>query len=147
MRFCIVSSNELVVLDSLENSKQYKNAGKRFPVYRAYIMLAHTNCVHFLALTRKDVINFVCVHDSCIRFLLFSLVSIAVWIDYNRLQSTGAKLFCIWNFQLSAAFFGIGESPSRALWFTLLTSTQGRIYSVATNQNLRIIIYKGKTDN
>ena len=93
------------------------------------------------------VINFVCVHDSCIRFLLFSLVSIAVWIDYNRLQSTGAKLFCIWNFQLSAAFFGIGESPSRALWFTLLTSTQGRIYSVATNQNLRIIIYKGKTDN
>ena len=30
LRFCIVSSNELVVLDSLENSKQYKNAGKRF---------------------------------------------------------------------------------------------------------------------
>ena len=25
--------NELVVLDSLENSKQYKNAGKRFRVY------------------------------------------------------------------------------------------------------------------
>ena len=34
-RFCIVSSNELVVLDSLENSKQYKNAGKRFRVYGA----------------------------------------------------------------------------------------------------------------
>ena len=33
--FCIVSSNELVVRDSLENSKQYKNAGKRFRVYRA----------------------------------------------------------------------------------------------------------------
>ena len=33
LRFCIVSSNELVVLDSLENSKQYKNAGKRFRVY------------------------------------------------------------------------------------------------------------------
>ena len=32
LRFCIVSSNELVVLDSLENSKQYKNAGKRFRV-------------------------------------------------------------------------------------------------------------------
>ena len=32
--FCIVSSNELVVLDSLENSKQYKNARKRFRVYR-----------------------------------------------------------------------------------------------------------------
>ena len=35
MRFCIVSSNELVVLDSLENSKQYQNAGKRFRVYGA----------------------------------------------------------------------------------------------------------------
>ena len=32
LRFCIVSSNELVVLDSLENSKEYKNAGKRFRV-------------------------------------------------------------------------------------------------------------------
>ena len=31
--FCIVSSNELVVLDSLQNSKPYKNAGKRFRVY------------------------------------------------------------------------------------------------------------------
>ena len=27
LHFCIVPSNELVVLDSLENSKQYKNAG------------------------------------------------------------------------------------------------------------------------
>ena len=35
LRFCIVSSNELVVLDSLENSKQYENAGKRFLVYGA----------------------------------------------------------------------------------------------------------------
>ena len=34
LRFCIVSSNELVVLDSLENSKQYKNAGKCFRVSR-----------------------------------------------------------------------------------------------------------------
>ena len=33
LRFCIVSSNELIVLDSLEKSKQYKNAGKRFHVY------------------------------------------------------------------------------------------------------------------
>ena len=33
LRFCIVSSNELVVLDSLVNSKQYKNAGKLFLVY------------------------------------------------------------------------------------------------------------------
>ena len=44
LRFCIVSSNELVVLDSLENSKQYKNAGKRFRVYGALI-----NSSHFLA--------------------------------------------------------------------------------------------------
>ena len=36
LRFCIVSSNELVVLDSLEYSKQYKNAGKRFRVHGAY---------------------------------------------------------------------------------------------------------------
>ena len=35
LRFCNVSSNELVVLDSLGNSKQYKNAGKRFHVYGA----------------------------------------------------------------------------------------------------------------
>ena len=35
LHFCIVSSNELVVLDSLENSKQYKNEGKRFRVYGA----------------------------------------------------------------------------------------------------------------
>ena len=33
LRFCIVSSNDPVVLDSVENSKQYKNAGKRFRVY------------------------------------------------------------------------------------------------------------------
>ena len=36
LRFCIASSDELVVLDSLENGKQYKNAGKRFRVYGAY---------------------------------------------------------------------------------------------------------------
>ena len=36
LRFCIFSSNELLVLkflDSFENSKQYKNAGKRIRVY------------------------------------------------------------------------------------------------------------------
>ena len=37
LRFCLVPSNELVVLDSLENSKQYKNAGKRFRVYDAFV--------------------------------------------------------------------------------------------------------------
>ena len=37
--FCIVSSNELVVFDSLENSKQYKNAGKRFRVYGARVII------------------------------------------------------------------------------------------------------------
>ena len=35
LHFSFVSSNELLVLDSLENSKQYKNAGKRFRVYGA----------------------------------------------------------------------------------------------------------------
>ena len=39
LRFCIVSSNELVVFDSLENSKQYKNAGKRFRVHGAYAIV------------------------------------------------------------------------------------------------------------
>ena len=46
LRFCIVSSNKLVVLDSLENIKQYKNAGKRFRVYGALTdraMFTHTN--------------------------------------------------------------------------------------------------------
>ena len=44
LRFCIVSNTELLVwhenamhvwLDSHENSKQYKNAGKHFRVYGA----------------------------------------------------------------------------------------------------------------
>ena len=42
LRFYIVSSNELVVLDSLENSKQYKNAGKHFRVYGAL----HLTAIH-----------------------------------------------------------------------------------------------------
>ena len=33
LRFCIVWNNELVVLDSIENSKQYKNSRNRFRVY------------------------------------------------------------------------------------------------------------------
>ena len=51
LRFCIVSSNELVVLDSLENSKQYKNAGKRFRVYGAlnYVNEHVQNLVHLIA--------------------------------------------------------------------------------------------------
>ena len=36
--------------------------------------------------------------------------------------SAGAKLFCIWNF-ISAAFFGIRESPSRALWILIWYSS------------------------
>ena len=39
LRFCIVSSHVLVVLDSLENSKKYKNAGKRFRVYGVIIVV------------------------------------------------------------------------------------------------------------
>ena len=38
--------------------------------------------------------------------------------------STGAKLFCIWNF-LSAAFFGIRESPLRALCIFTYVYVQG----------------------
>ena len=48
------------------------------------------------------------------------------WLDNDTLLnlfqlitkhcSTGAKLFCFWNF-LSAAFFGIRESPAKAIWF------------------------------
>ena len=49
LRFCIVSSNELVVLDSLENSRQCKNAGKRFRVYGALEdnlrTLHHDTCI------------------------------------------------------------------------------------------------------
>ena len=40
------ASNELVVLDSLENySKQYKNAGKRFRVYGAIVQENESNCI------------------------------------------------------------------------------------------------------
>ena len=35
--FCVVSSNELVILDSLENSKQYKKRRKTFPCVRGLI--------------------------------------------------------------------------------------------------------------
>ena len=42
LRFCIVSSNELVVLDSLRYSKQYKNAGKRLRVYGAFDYVLET---------------------------------------------------------------------------------------------------------
>ena len=58
-----------------------------------------------------------------IRFLLspFPIVSVAIWITvwviFNWLQDTEAKLFCIWNFLSAVSFFGIRESPSRALWF------------------------------
>ena len=50
--------------------------------------------------------------------------------------TTGAKLFCIWNF-LSAAFFGIHESSSRALlhpfylvlwWRVFRTSSRGKFW-------------------
>ena len=42
LRFCIVSSNELVVLNSLENSKQYKNENEI--VYNNYF--PNINGVH-----------------------------------------------------------------------------------------------------
>ena len=59
MRFCIVSSKELVVLDSLENSKQYKNAGKRFRVYGALttvaIEVAVVGAIHTRELDRSEI--------------------------------------------------------------------------------------------
>ena len=74
---------------------------------------------------RSRTASFVCTLQ--IRFLLspFPTVSVAVWItvfdrclnlyqSITKERSTGAKLFCISKF-LSAAFFGIRESPSRAL--------------------------------
>ena len=42
----------------------------------------------------------------CLHLCSSTLVSIAVWIYFNRLQDTWAKLFRTWNF-LSAAFFAI----------------------------------------
>ena len=61
LRFCIVSSNELVVLDSLENSKQYKNAGKRFRVYgalHAYFRVSSYNIAWLLFLCRYTLTSF-----------------------------------------------------------------------------------------
>ena len=55
LRFYIVSSKELVVLDSLENSKQYKNAGKRFRVYGAlHLTATRVNKQTFVNLTNRD---------------------------------------------------------------------------------------------
>ena len=48
VRFCIVSRNELVVLDSLENSKQYKKRTKTFPCVRGLIENTHRGFVLFL---------------------------------------------------------------------------------------------------
>ena len=80
-------------------------------------------CMSSSAKATQIPVHFVCIYASFYhRFQsfqslfrsLFLLVSVAVSIYSNRLQKTGAKLFCIWNF-LFAAFFGIHESPSRAL--------------------------------
>ena len=106
--------------------------------------LAHSNCVNFFALTRLLCAQCYVIKRTSytntrtlrlrVRFKygsfyrrfqsfqslfesLFSLVSIAIWIYFNRLRNTGAKLFCIWIF-LSAAFFSIRESTSRVLWLT-----------------------------
>ena len=62
---------------------------------------------------------------------LFSLVSIAVWIYFNRLQNTGTKLICIWNF-LSAAFFASVSLPKGPfnLFTRLLRRKLTRSYNV-----------------
>ena len=62
----------------------------------------------FIAVSNR----FSCCFDHCFRCLnLFQSIT--------KHCTTGGKLFsifCIWNY-LSATFFGIRESPSRALWF------------------------------
>ena len=63
LRFCIVSSNELVVLDSLENSKQYKNAGKRFRVHgvlRLFFTYVYVRMLNKYALMNE----FTCIEHS-----------------------------------------------------------------------------------
>ena len=69
LRFCTVSSNELVVLDSLENSKQYKNAGKRFRVYRASKYLKELSHLLFTACMGRYFYYLYC-------FPTFSLASV-----------------------------------------------------------------------
>ena len=59
LRFCIVSSNELVVLDSLENSKQYENAGKRFRVYGPNIVTPFSLILNFQNGGKTRVLFFV----------------------------------------------------------------------------------------
>ena len=62
LRFCIVSSNGLVVLDSLENSKQYKNAGKRFRVYGALEVAENHLSINFkcarYSLKRQNILTY-----------------------------------------------------------------------------------------
>ena len=82
--------------------------------------LAHYNCVNFNQAALRGVLKqekmssstqarqisvcFVCVlcFSCCLDHCFRSFHT--VWIYFNWLQNTGAKLFCIWNF-LSASFF------------------------------------------
>ena len=80
-------------------------------------------CMSSSAKATQIPVHFVCIYASFYhRFQsfqslfrsLFLLVSVAVSIYSNRLQNTGAKLFCIWNF-LSAAFLASTSRPQGPL--------------------------------
>ena len=66
---------------------------------------AHSNCVNFNQAALRAVLklgNMSQAHKQKKSFQslfgsLFSVVSIAVWIYFNRLQYTGVKLFRIWK--------------------------------------------------
>ena len=70
------------------------------------------------------LLTMACVHaSSALPFkALFSLVSIAVWIYFNRLQNTRAlelNYFVFETFYLLPFLASVHELPSRALWFEL----------------------------
>ena len=98
LHFCIVSSNELVVL---ENSKQYKNAGKRFRVYGAKDTLSVFD--KFLAeLNKLNLQNF-CVNDLT-KWFVFEAVQYtrsSCFIRYKTLGYPLVSLYLIKHYSCS----------------------------------------------
>ena len=75
---------------------------------------------------------------------LFSLVSIAVWIYFNRLQNTGATLFCIWNF-LSAAFFWHPWIALKGLLIFITTGCRGVEFDYTFRTSFLVKYYNSLT--
>ena len=86
LRFCIVSCNELVVLNSLEDSKQYKNAGKRFCVYGANACLWMCTIVELT----QDLISTDGGRDRCINFKNCTVTC------FTRLLFRGNSFLMMW---------------------------------------------------